>query len=292
MLTDQANSSPDTMPSARSDADALAAVVAERRDALGIRPREPKPLDLATRYTHLAAGVTPEAIEAERAEWEACKAAEAANRLRRQQAEANAAVERCQETLSARSVQTLDAFALANQEPYQKAQRNVLTGLRKYAEEAAKPGERLRNAILYGPCGTGKDHLAMGLLREVVRVRPVTSAAVLGQDFFAGIRKKIGADRDEAEVIAEFSGPGVLILSDPLPPSGALTEWQAACLFRLVNNRYAKGLPTWITINIRDGNEAVERMGAATWDRLRHDAWVFRCSWPTFRRHYCVWGGE
>lgn len=292
MPTDQANCSPALTHSAKSDADALTQIVAERRKSLGIRPSESKPLDLASRYQHLASGITPEAIAAEQAEWAACKAGEARRRAQRLQAEAEAAVERCQAALNVRGgTQTLDSFTLSGQEQWQKPQGNVLKGLRKYAEAAADATQPLRNAILYGPCGTGKDHLAMGLLREVVKVRPLLSGAVLGQDLFAAIRKKIGGDRDESEVIQEFAAPDVLIVSDPLPPSGALTEWQAACLFRLVNTRYTRGRATWITINVRDGNEAVDRMGAATWDRLKHDAWVFRCSWPSHRRTHSVWGG-
>jgi DNA replication protein DnaC len=65
---------------------------------------------------------------------------------------------------------------------------------------------------------------------------------------------------------------------------GALTQHQATMLYRLVDARYSKGVPTICTVNVASDAEADERMGAATWDRLCHDAWKFNCNWPTYRK--------
>ena len=295
---DLARSTPDPTPSVKSDAtevDALAALVAERRAEFGIREKPAQDIadTIRQRFGNIAAKCSSEDEAREKAEYEARRKA-AWEREQRYREEATASmVARCQAVLNARSgPQTLASFVVAsNNATTRTAQENVLRGLREYAKDAAGASP-LRNAIFYGPCGSGKDHLAMGLLREVAKVRQVSSAAVLGQDLFAEIRKKLGDDKDESEVIREFAGPDVLIVSDPLPPSGALTEWQAACLFRLVNTRYTGGKATWVTINVADGGEAVRRMGAATWDRIRHEAWVFRCGWETHRKPHKVWGGE
>lgn len=294
---DLARSTPAPAHSAKSDAetDALQRLVVARRAEFGIREKAPADFadTICERFANIAAKCTPEDIACEQAEREAYQQARA-EREKRSREEATAyMVGHCQSVLNARSgPQTLDSFVVStSNEVAKKAQENVLRGLREYARAAGEAGP-LRNAIFYGPCGSGKDHLAMGLLREVAKVRPVSSAAVLGQDLFAAIRKKLADDKDEAETIREFAGPDVLIVSDPLPPSGALTEWQAACLFRLVNARYTAGRATWITINVSDGKEAIERMGAASWDRLKHDAWVFRCAWQSHRRPHKTWGGE
>lgn len=294
MQTDLAKSTPAPTRSEKSDAeaDALQRLVVARRAEFGIREKAPADFaeTIRERFAHIAAKCTPEDIAREKAEREAYQQARAEREKRSREESTAYMVGRCQSVLNARSgPQTLDSFVVA--ESSRKGQENVLKGLRAYAAAAGESGP-LRNVIFYGPCGSGKDHLAMGLLREVAKVRPISSAAVLGQDLFAAIRKKLADDKDEAETIREYAGPDVLIVSDPLPPSGALTEWQAACLFRLVNARYTAGRATWITINVSDGKEAIERMGAASWDRLKHDAWVFRCAWQSHRRPHQVWGGE
>ena len=85
-------------------------------------------------------------------------------------------------------------------------------------------------------------------------------------------------------MIAELARPDVLCLSDPLPPVGALTQFQATMLYRLVDARYSRGVPTICTVNVADDAEADERMGVPTWDRLCHGAWKLHCAWPTYRR--------
>lgn len=139
------------------------------------------------------------------------------------------------------------------------------------------------NLLLIGYVGTGKDHLAFSVCREAIRAGK-TVRWIYGQEWFGMIRDAMDSNKKEAELIAEVARPGVLCLSDPLPPQGNLTQHQATMLYRLVHARYIQGRPTLCTANVNDDAEANERFTDATWDRLCHGAWKLRCAWDSYRK--------
>lgn len=136
---------------------------------------------------------------------------------------------------------------------------------------------------LYGPVGTGKDHLAFAVCVEAIRLGKAVRW-INGQRWFGSIRDAMDTNRSEADIILELAMPDVLCISDPLPPIGQLTQHQATMLYRLVDARYGRSLPTIVTVNVANDAEADERMGVATWDRLTHDAWKLFCNWPSYRK--------
>ena len=139
--------------------------------------------------------------------------------------------------------------------------------------------------LLYGPVGTGKDHLAIAACRQLILERGKSVAWINGQAWFGEIRDSMDSDdRTEAAIIRRLSSPDLLVVSDPLPPFGDLTQHQATMLYRAVDARYSQAKPTICTVNVADDEEAERRMGVATWDRLCHDAWKLNCSWPSFRK--------
>jgi DNA replication protein DnaC len=157
-------------------------------------------------------------------------------------------------------------------------QTRVVAALRDYIAEDCPAG-----VILFGPVGTGKDHLAFAVCRSALKAGKLVRW-INGQNWFGIVRDAMDTDRSEASLIADLARPELLCLSDPLPPVGPLTQFQATMLYRLVDARYSRGVPTICTINVADDSEADERMGAATWDRLTHDAWKIKCNWPTYRQ--------
>jgi DNA replication protein DnaC len=78
--------------------------------------------------------------------------------------------------------------------------------------------------------------------------------------------------------------PDVLYLSDPLPPFGNLTAHQATMLFRILDARYSRSKPTWVSVNVVSGLELDERIGAQNGDRLRDNAICILCDWPSYRK--------
>lgn len=168
---------------------------------------------------------------------------------------------------------TLDSFACASPQ-----QQKIVSILREYVAKDCPEG-----LILFGPVGTGKDHLAFAVCREALRAGK-TLAWINGQKWFGIVRDAMDTDRSERSLIDELKRPELLCLSDPLPPVGPLTQFQATMLYRLIDARYANGKPTICTINVASDQEADERMGAATWDRLTDGAYKLSCNWPSHRK--------
>ncbi len=105
-----------------------------------------------------------------------------------------------------------------------------------------------------------------------------------GADLFGEIRDRMDGKETEAALIKRMIWPSALWLSDPLPPFGSLSDFQASMLFRIVDARYSRNKPTWITMNVASSEEAVKRMGPQVVDRMRHGALTVLCNWPSFRR--------
>ena len=136
--------------------------------------------------------------------------------------------------------------------------------------------------LLYGPVGTGKDHLAMGVARAAC-LAGVSVKWLKGQEWFGSLRDAIDSERTEGEIFRSLSCQ-MLVLSDPLPPIGPLTQYQASMLYRLIEDRYSRGGVIVATVNVASDEEADSRMGAQAWDRLKDRAWQIRCEWKSFRK--------
>lgn len=172
----------------------------------------------------------------------------------------------------------LDTFKTATD-----LQRTVVKELRGYCETIAERIAAGEGLVLYGPVGTGKDHLAFAVARAAAlanfQVRWFN-----GQDWFGRIRDAMDDETSEASIISRVSYPRLVVISDPLPPVGSLSQHQSTMLYRAVESRYSGGNPTIVTLNVADDGEADARLGAATWDRLCHGAWKIRCRWPSYRK--------
>lgn len=175
---------------------------------------------------------------------------------------------------------TLDNFVITT-----PMQQRVVDHLRGYLDKLDDNLAACRGIVLYGPVGTGKDHLLFAVVREIVRRREdVTVCWKNGQDWFGDVRDAMDADVSEAKLMHKLSTAKVAVISDPLPPIGGLGNHMATMLYRVIDDRYNANLPTFVSVNVRDNDEADERMGAATWDRLCGGAYKICCNWPSHRR--------
>ena len=148
---------------------------------------------------------------------------------------------------------------------------------------AAYDWERRPNVLLFGPKGTGKDHLLAALVR---RATDLGVEWRNGLDLFGEWRDLVGGDKPERErdALAPLVAADVLALSDPLPPSGELTAWQQQMLARVVDGRYRALRPTWATLNVQGREDFESRLGPLIADRLRDGAVALFCNWPSYRR--------
>lgn len=164
--------------------------------------------------------------------------------------------------------------------PEQTSARDAVSGFASAAKQHAADGHGL---LLYGPVGTGKDHLMFAAIREACRAG-LRVEWRNGLDWFGTLRDRIGKDVDEEQTIRELVNCEVLALSDPLPPHGDLSSYQGQMLLRVIDRRYRRMKSTWVTMNVRDRAEATERMGAAVVDRLCDGALAVFCNWPSHRK--------
>lgn len=160
--------------------------------------------------------------------------------------------------------------------------RRAVAAVNGYVSDFTYRVGRGEGAVFFGPPGTGKDHLMVAMIREACK-SGYACEWINGLDFFGGMRDRIDGETSEARFLGQFARPDILAISDPLPPWGALTEFQAATLFRLIDRRYRDCKPIWVTINVATGAEASDRLGAAVVDRLKERALVVHCNWPSYR---------
>lgn len=165
-------------------------------------------------------------------------------------------------------------------------QRDVFAMVKKWAdsfEERLKAGEGL---VLYGPAGTGKDHLAFAAVAKSIVTFGVSARWFSCRDVFGAARDQIGSNESESALLRSITRASVVVLSDPLPPFGdvALTPWQSDLLFRIVDARWRRQLPTVCTVNVADDDEGDRRLGAPTWDRINDRAWRAFTRWPSYRQ--------
>jgi len=161
----------------------------------------------------------------------------------------------------------------------------VVDRLKKYCEEIPQRVEAGDGILLHGPSGTGKDHLAFAVLTAAIMRHGFSANWVNGADLYGDFRDRIGREHKTEELLVQsLSTPRLLQISDPLPPTGCLTDFQASMLFRIVDGRYSHCRPTIVTCNVASKDEAADRMGAQIVDRLTHGSLVLWCDWPSYRK--------
>jgi DNA replication protein DnaC len=172
-------------------------------------------------------------------------------------------------------------------------QKSVVSTCREYAMTLPDRLVDRTNLVLYGPVGTGKDHLAFAVCGIAIFSHGKHVGWVNGQEWFGQIRDGMDDDRiTEQQLVQRLVAPDVLVISDPLPPVGSLTQHQCTMLYRLVDKRYAANKVTVITVNVQRSEEADARMGVPTWDRLRDDSWEVFCNWASHRKPARIVNGK
>lgn len=172
--------------------------------------------------------------------------------------------------------QLRDCF-LENFELTQKGQREARDTLR---DCSADPPDK--NVLLIGPCGAGKDHLAVGLVRRFSK-RLIRCGYVSGPILFTEMAEAWKfADVTESSVLANYIAPQVLIISDPSLSDG-LSEAARRFFYKLIDGRGRGGKATIITLNAPSGSAAESLLGPAVWSRLRNNSINIPCLWADYR---------
>jgi DNA replication protein DnaC len=175
------------------------------------------------------------------------------------------------------------ACRLDNFEVRTESQESVVGSLRQFCENLDENITAGRGIVLFGPPGVGKDHLLIAMAHEVVTISK-TIQWLNGMDLFAERRDYIKRDLPEKDLLREYERPDVLIISDPVPPFGELKEGQAEFLFRLIDWRYRRLKPIFVSANFSDSDDAKSRIGSQVLDRLKDGSLCLHCNWASYRQ--------
>jgi len=137
-----------------------------------------------------------------------------------------------------------------------------------------------RGLLLRGPQGVGKTHLAVGILKEVIRTKGARGYFYETREFLRIIRDTYNRSVSETEmsVLSPVLNADLLVLDD----LGAerTSEWVQETLGLVVNTRYNAKRPTIFTTNLVDSADSTDpstfifQLGARTRSRL-----LEMCEW-------------
>lgn len=138
------------------------------------------------------------------------------------------------------------------------------------------------NLILLGSCGTGKDHLAVSVLRAAISYK-MSVKYIRGSVLCSECRQHtLETGRDVPRDIASVD---LLVISDIEPNANKnATDFEERALLELVDYRYTQMLPTVITSNKKKRSELSTCIGERTVDRLWHSGDRVVMNWGSYRK--------
>ena len=147
-----------------------------------------------------------------------------------------------------------------------KAQTHALANCEAFVEEA-KNLPTCHNLILIGQPGTGKTHLACGIVNELFDGK----GSVMIREASRMINRvkacwSRDSESDSQEIIDAYADLDVLIIDEV--GAGLGTPSERAILFDVINGRYLNKLPTILISNLTIDQLKVE-IGERAIDRLR-----------------------
>ena len=164
-----------------------------------------------------------------------------------------------------------------------KAEKALATML-DYAEHWPERRAAGSCLVLCGTTGTGKTHLATGLMRQIISQHDrVTIQYATVSAMFRAIKESWGkkAERSEREVLADYTRPDLLVLDEAGVQFGSDTERQL--MFEVLNDRYESLRPTLLISNLTLA-ELNEMVGQRVIDRMRENGGkVIICDWKSHR---------
>ncbi len=172
---------------------------------------------------------------------------------------------------------------------------NELTDSQRAAKSLARRFVREWPAVdagllIVGPVGSGKTHLAVAVLAELIDTRGLRGVFCDFTDLLSRIQATFsrGSDESEDDVLQIYREADLLVLDE----LGARrpTDWARDVLYGLLNTRYNRKKTTLLTTNFEDkpaksGDETLElRVGTPVRSRLAEMCLLVPLSGPDFRR--------
>lgn len=144
------------------------------------------------------------------------------------------------------------------------------------------------NLIMYGKTGTGKTLLANLIASDFVRHGKCVKV-IRASDIHSQVRATWtkNATATEHDLMDMWINQDLLVI-DELGEADSSTNAEThqanrERISRIIDGRYAKGLPTIITSNF-EKEELIERLGDRAWDRLGQKAVMMAFNWGSYRQ--------
>ena len=136
-----------------------------------------------------------------------------------------------------------------------------------------------KSLVLCGNPGTGKTHLAAGLLYELGGLFRLSD--VICEEYEAA--KSFTAKYTQAELIRRYGNVSFLVIDEiGRTESPATATVEKHCLYRIINERYNNRLPTVFTSNFSQ-KDFIAYLGKASIDRLTESADFCIFDWESYR---------
>jgi ATPase subunit of ABC transporter with duplicated ATPase domains len=134
---------------------------------------------------------------------------------------------------------------------------------------------------LIGPRGTGKTQLAIELAKANAEALRSVRYHSMVEVFLAVKESYHGEQLSEAQVIARFLAPSLLILDEA--QERAETAWEDRLITYLVDKRYQHEKDTLIISNLLE-QYFRDSLGSSIISRLEETGGIIQCTWKSFRR--------
>jgi len=176
------------------------------------------------------------------------------------------------------------SFDVSGPELVAKAKRDAVERIKAFGKALGEQVAAGNNLFIYGPPGTGKDHLMVALMLHAIRGFGFRVRWCNGQTLFGDFRDNIDRDVSERALLSKYTHPEILAISDPVPPKGEISSYASGMLYRIIDERYRRNKPTWVTVNVSKSEEAAKELSGPIYDRLIDGALTVFCNWPSYRQ--------